>query len=71
MAWEVYHQSRLEGVGPLIFELRNLALTEFEAEDLAHKLDVIGTVYAEIEADEIKAAQDEAKITRRQRRGGT
>ena len=56
-------------MGPLIFELRTLALTEFEAEELAYKLDVIGTVYAEIEQDDIKAAKDEADIKRRQSGG--
>lgn len=65
LAWELYHQARLEGVGPLILELRILELDEYNAEELAYKLDVLGTEYAKIEAQEIRRARDEAETKRR------
>lgn len=65
LAWELYHQARLEGIGPLILELRILELDEYEAEELAYKLDVLGTEYAKIEAQEIRRARDEAETKRR------
>jgi len=65
LAWELYHQGRLEGVGGLIHQLRVLKLTEFGAEELAYKLDVMGSTYHKIEADEIKAANDKADMQRR------
>ncbi len=68
LAWEVYHQARLEGVGPIIFELRTLELRPYEADELAHKLDVIGSTYARLENDEIKRRNDELDQVRR--RGG-
>ncbi len=65
LAWELYHQARLEGVGHLILELQGLEVTEFEADELAYKLDVIGSTYAEIQVDEMKRAREEAEMKRR------
>jgi hypothetical protein len=65
LAWELYFQARLEGVGPMILELRTIELTEQEAEELAYKLEVIGSTYARIEADEIKRMKDENEVRRR------
>lgn len=70
MAWGFYHQSRLEGVGDVILELRRHEIDElapYEREQLAHKLEVIGSTYAEIERDDMKAARDKAEIERRKR----
>ena len=69
LAWELYHQSRLEGVGDMILQLRILDLSPFEAEELAYKLDVLGTTYAQMEADELKRIKDEAEMQRRATRG--
>jgi len=54
LAWELYHEARLEGVGPLILELRQIELSPFEAEELAYKFEVIGSTYLEIQMDEAK-----------------
>ena len=65
LAWELYHQSRLEGVGPLIMELRVLELTEYDAEQLAHKLEVIGSTYNQVDLDTQKRSDDEAEMAKR------
>jgi hypothetical protein len=69
LAWELYHQSRLEGVGAFILELRSLSLSAYEAEVLAYKLDVIGSTYCQLQADETKRIRDETEM--RRRRGGS
>ena len=65
LAWELFHQARLPNVGALIIELRQIALTEGQAETLAHKLEVIGATYERIKADEIDRAKKEAETRRR------
>jgi hypothetical protein len=67
LAWTLYHEARLEGVGPLILELRQIELTGEGADDLADKLATIGRTYSEIERDEIKRQRDEIELRRRQR----
>lgn len=65
LAWDLYHQARLEGVGDLILSLRQLELTPFEAEELAYKLETVAVAYAELDAVELKTARDEADVRRR------
>jgi hypothetical protein len=42
-----------------------LRLTEYKAEELAFKLEVLGSTYLEIERDEIKEAKDKIELERR------
>lgn len=65
LAWEVYHQARLEGVGPLVLELRQLELDNHERERLAYKLDVIGTVYSQITNEKLDAARKRRELEAR------
>lgn len=64
LAWEVYHQAVLPGVGPLIRELLTLELTQFEADELATKLEVMALEYMAIDADELERRQQQAKARR-------
>lgn len=71
LAWELYHQGRIEALGPLILELRTIELSEREADELASKLVALAVTYGEIEQDEAKRRRDEAELRRRQSGGRT
>ena len=60
-------ETRLDGVGPLILELRQLTLTVFEADDLADKLSALGGFLAEIQEDDRKQREDDREMKERRR----
>lgn len=67
LAWDLYADAQLEGVGPLIVELRQLTLTPFEADELADKLSSLGWIHVEIQEDVRKQKADERDMTARRK----
>lgn len=62
LAWELYSAARLPGnVGQVVWDLRTLRLTEAEAGDLAHKIEIIGFEVSRLEAEIAKQQAEEAK----------
>lgn len=51
----------------MIFELRTLELSTFEAEQLAWKLEIIGATYSEVERDNAKRDKDDQELQHRMR----
>jgi len=59
LAWQLYWNARLPGdIGPVLRELRTLRLTEFEADELAIKIEFLAGVVAEIEAERAKRERE-------------
>lgn len=65
LAWELYHQASLPGVGPLLLELRTLELSVYQAEVLAWKLEIIGGTYATVQKEEADAERDAQGVKNR------